>query len=46
VDIAAMRDSLAEHGSIRASLNPSCTWMRSVDHSLAVEVHARDDAAP
>jgi len=45
VDIAAMRDSLAEHGIDPRSLNPVLHVDASVDHSLAVEVHARDDAA-
>ena len=45
VDIAAMRDSLAEHGVDPATLNPVLPVDVSVDHSLAVEVYARDDAA-
>ena len=45
VDIAAMRDSLAEHGLDPRSLNPVLPVDVSVDHSLAVEAHARDDAA-
>jgi len=45
VDIAAMRDSLAEHDIDPAVLNPVLPVDISVDHSLAVEVHARDDAA-
>src|SRR5436190_11521928 len=45
VDIAAMRDSLAEHGIDPASLNPVLPVDVSVDHSLAVEVHGRADAA-
>ncbi|QJR10758.1 Aconitate/2-methylaconitate hydratase [Usitatibacter rugosus] len=45
VDIAAMRDSLAEHGIDPRSLNPVLHVDASVDHSLAVEVHGRDDAA-
>jgi len=45
VDIAAMRDSLAEHGIDPTRLNPVLRVDVSVDHSLAVEVYARDDAA-
>ena len=45
VDIAAMRDSLAEHGLDPASLNPVLPVDVSVDHSLAVEAYARPDAA-
>src|SRR5688572_21167040 len=44
VDIAAMRDSLAEHGIDPATLNPVLPVDISVDHSLAVEAYARDDA--
>jgi aconitate hydratase len=46
VDIAAMRDSLAEHGLDPAALNPVLPVDVSVDHSLAVEAYARGDAAP
>jgi aconitate hydratase len=45
VDIAAMRDSLAEHGIDPAVLNPVLPVDVSVDHSLAVEAYARNDAA-
>ena len=45
VDIAAMRDSLAEHGIDPAVLNPVLPVDVSVDHSLAVEAFARPDAA-
>ena len=45
VDIAAMRDSLAEHGIDPAVLNPVLPVDVSVDHSLAVEVYAQADAA-
>ncbi len=45
VDIAAMRDSLAEHGVDPASLNPVLPVDVSIDHSLAVEVYGRGDAA-
>jgi aconitate hydratase len=44
VDIAAMRDALAEAGADPARLNPVLPVDVSVDHSLAVEVHARTDA--
>jgi aconitate hydratase len=44
VDIAAMRDALAEAGADPARLNPVLPVDVSVDHSLAVEVHARPDA--
>jgi aconitate hydratase len=45
VDIAAMRDSLAEHGLDPSSLSPVLPVDVSVDHSLAVEAYARPDAA-
>jgi aconitate hydratase len=45
VDIAAMRDALAEAGRDPARLAPVLPVDVSVDHSLAVEVHARPDAA-
>src|SRR5688500_13289563 len=45
VDIAAMRDTLAENGFDPAALNPVLPVDVSVDHSLAVEVHGRADAA-
>ncbi|MGU7774800.1 aconitate hydratase AcnA [Burkholderia sp. MR1-5-21] len=46
VDIAGMRDALAEAGADPASLNPVLPVDSSVDHSLAVEYFARQDAAP
>lgn len=45
VDIAAMRDALAEAGVDPARLHPTLPVDVSIDHSLAVEVHARADAA-
>jgi aconitate hydratase len=44
VDIAAMRDALAEAGVDPARLNPTLPVDVSVDHSLAVEAYARADA--
>jgi aconitate hydratase len=44
VDIAAMRDVLAEAGLDPAALNPVLPVDVSVDHSLAVEAYARDTA--
>ena len=44
VDIAAMRDVLAEAGADPALLNPALPVDVSVDHSLAVEAYARADA--
>jgi aconitate hydratase len=44
VDIAAMRDALAEAGVDPALLNPTLPVDVSVDHSLAVEAYARADA--
>ncbi|MFP5399328.1 MAG: aconitate hydratase AcnA [Gammaproteobacteria bacterium] len=44
VDIAAMRDALAEAGADPAALNPTLPVDVSVDHSLAVDAHARADA--
>ncbi|HEY4298382.1 MAG TPA: aconitate hydratase AcnA [Paraburkholderia sp.] len=46
VDIAGMRDALAEAGADPASLNPVLPVDSSVDHSLAVEYFAQADAAP
>jgi len=46
VDIAAMRDALAEAGADPGALNPVLPVDASVDHSLAVEYFARADAAP
>jgi aconitate hydratase len=46
VDIAGMRDALAEAGADAAALNPVLPVDSSVDHSLAVEYFARADAAP
>jgi aconitate hydratase len=45
VDIAAMRNALAEAGVNPAILNPGLPVDVSVDHSLAVEAFARADAA-
>ncbi|CAB3656396.1 aconitate hydratase AcnA [Achromobacter pestifer] len=45
VDIAAMRDALAEAGVDPAVLNPVLPVDVSVDHSLAVEAYAEADAA-
>ncbi|MFJ1301714.1 aconitate hydratase AcnA [Pseudomonadota bacterium AL_CKDN230030165-1A_HGKHYDSX7] len=45
VDIAAMRDALAEAGADPALLNPVLPVDVSVDHSLAVEAYGRPDAA-
>jgi aconitate hydratase len=45
VDIAAMRDALAEAGADPTHLNPCLPVDVSVDHSLAVEAYARPDAA-
>ena len=44
VDIAAMRDALAEAGLDPTALNPTLPVDVSVDHSLAVEVYGRHDA--
>ncbi|HSW22111.1 MAG TPA: aconitate hydratase AcnA [Burkholderiaceae bacterium] len=44
VDIAAMRDALAEAGADPNLLNPALPVDVSVDHSLAVEAYARADA--
>jgi aconitate hydratase len=44
VDIAAMRNVLAEHGVGPERLNPVIPVDVSVDHSLAVEAFARPDA--
>jgi len=46
VDIAAMRDSLAEVGIDPGVLNPQLHVEVSIDHSLAVEDYGRNDAAP
>lgn len=45
VDIAAMRDAIAEVGLDPNLLNPQLPVDVSVDHSLAVEVYAKSDAA-
>ena len=45
VDIAAMRDALAEAGGDPTLLNPGLPVDISVDHSLAVEYFAQPDAA-
>lgn len=44
VDIAAMRDVLAEHGVDPSILNPHLSVNVSVDHSLAVEAYATKNA--
>ena len=46
VDVAAMRDALAEAGVDPSALKPTLPVDASVDHSLAVEYYARPDAAP
>jgi aconitate hydratase len=46
VDLAAMRDALAEAGADPTALNPVLPVDSSVDHSLAVEFFSRPDAAP
>jgi aconitate hydratase len=46
VDIAAMRDALAEAGVDPRTLNPVLNVDVCVDHSLAVEFFGRPDAAP
>jgi aconitate hydratase len=45
VDIAGMRDALAEAGIDPSKLSPTLPVDVSVDHSLAVEAYARPDAA-
>lgn len=45
VDIAAMRNALAEAGVDPSVLNPGLPVDVSIDHSLAVEVYAQRDAA-
>jgi aconitate hydratase len=45
VDIAAMRDALAEAGADPTLLNPGLPVDVSVDHSLAVEAYAHADAS-
>ncbi|MFP3462236.1 aconitate hydratase AcnA [Arthrobacter globiformis] len=45
VDIAAMRDTLAEAGADPMALNPLLRVDVSIDHSLAVEEYGRSDAA-
>lgn len=46
VDVAAMRDAVAEAGRDPDLLNPVLPVDSSVDHSLAVEYYARADAVP
>ncbi|MBY4897085.1 aconitate hydratase AcnA [Cupriavidus sp. AU9028] len=46
VDVAAMRDAVAEAGHDPALLNPVLPVDSSVDHSLAVEYYAQRDAVP
>jgi aconitate hydratase len=45
VDIAAMRDTLAEAGADPMALNPLLRVDVSIDHSLAVEEYGRPDSA-
>ncbi|MDQ0692922.1 aconitate hydratase AcnA [Arthrobacter sp. W4I7] len=45
VDVAAMRDTLAEHGADPMALNPLLRVDVSIDHSVAVEEYGRADAA-
>ncbi|SNT08112.1 aconitase [Noviherbaspirillum humi] len=45
VDVAAMRDEVAEAGGDPSILNPVLPVDVSVDHSLAVEAYGRADAA-
>ncbi|MFD1212966.1 aconitate hydratase AcnA [Arthrobacter sp. GCM10027362] len=45
VDIAAMRDTVAESGGDPMALNPLLRVDVSIDHSLAVEEYGRADAA-
>lgn len=45
VDIAGMRNSLAEAGVDPSTLNPTLRVDVSIDHSLAVEEYGRPDAA-
>lgn len=45
VDIAAMRNALAEAGVDPTTLNPGLQVDVSVDHSLAVEVYAQSNAS-
>ncbi|PNI08685.1 aconitate hydratase AcnA [Arthrobacter sp. AFG7.2] len=45
VDVAAMRDTLAEAGVDPSTLNPMLRVDVSIDHSLAVEEYGRPDAA-
>ncbi|XVX20361.1 aconitate hydratase AcnA [Actinomycetota bacterium] len=44
VDIAAMRDALAERGGDPSTLGPVLPVEVSVDHSLAVDAYGRSDA--
>lgn len=46
VDVAAMRDALAEAGADPSALNPVLPVDSSVDHSLAVEYFGQENAAP
>ena len=45
VDIAALRDVLAEHGGDPAALTPELPIEVSVDHSIAVDVYGQRGAA-
>ena len=44
VDIAAMRDVIAEHGGDPASLSPICPVATSTDHSVGVDRFGSSDA--
>jgi aconitate hydratase len=44
VDIAAMRDVIAEHGGDPASLSPICPVATSTDHSVGVDRFGKSDA--
>ena len=44
VDIAAMRDVIAEHGGDPASLSPICPVATSTDHSVGVDQFGQDGA--
>ncbi|HEX6013292.1 MAG TPA: aconitase family protein, partial [Geminicoccaceae bacterium] len=44
VDIAAMRDVIAEHGGDPASLSPICPVATSTDHSVGADRFGRSDA--
>ena len=46
VDIAAMRDVIAEHGGDPASLSPICPVATSTDHSVGVDPFGQGGALP